>query len=51
MGNTDVAFVTLNTIACFTLGTRIDTVDGPRPVEALVPGDLVLTRDHGPQPL
>jgi len=32
-------------------GARIDTPDGPRAVETLVPGDLVLTRDAGPQPL
>jgi hypothetical protein len=36
---------------CFTLGTLIDTPTGPRPVEALQPGDMVLTRDNGPQPL
>jgi hypothetical protein len=36
---------------CFTPGTLIDTPDGPRAVETLVAGDLVLTRDHGPQPL
>lgn len=35
----------------FTPGTRIATPSGPRPVEALVPGDLVLTRDHGARPL
>jgi len=36
---------------CFTPGTLIDTPDGPRPVEALQPGDLVTTADHGAQPL
>jgi hypothetical protein len=36
---------------CFTPGTLIDTPFGPRPVEALRPGDRVLTRDDGPQPL
>jgi hypothetical protein len=36
---------------CFTLGTLIDTPNGPRPVEELQPGDMVLTRDNGPQPL
>ncbi|MFO6465627.1 Hint domain-containing protein [Jannaschia sp. KMU-145] len=34
---------------CFTEGTIIDTEDGPRPIEALYPGDRVLTRDDGPQ--
>lgn len=38
-------------IPCFTAGTPIDTPGGPVPVEALRPGDLVLTRDNGPQPL
>ncbi len=35
----------------FALGTRIDTPDGPRRVETLVPGDLVATLDNGSQPL
>lgn len=34
---------------CFTPGTLIDTPDGPRPVETIRPGDVVLTRDAGPQ--
>ena len=38
-------------IICFTAGTRILTPHGPRPVEDLRPGDLVITRDNGPQPL
>ena len=36
---------------CFTAGTLIDTPEGPRAVEALAPGDPVLTRDRGPQVL
>ena len=36
---------------CFVAGTRISTPQGERPVEELRPGDLVVTRDHGPQPL
>lgn len=36
---------------CFTPGTRIATPDGPRPVETLRAGDLVLTLDHGPCPV
>jgi hypothetical protein len=36
---------------CFAAGTLIDTPDGPRPVETLCPGELVLTLDHGPQPV
>ncbi|GAB4382161.1 Hint domain-containing protein [Albidovulum sp.] len=37
--------------ACFTLGTRIRTPGGDVAIETLAPGDLVLTEDHGPQPL
>ncbi|MEH7827361.1 Hint domain-containing protein [Gemmobacter denitrificans] len=36
---------------CFVTGTRIATPEGPRPVEDLRAGDLVLTRDAGAQPL
>ncbi|MDO5606240.1 MAG: Hint domain-containing protein [Paracoccus sp. (in: a-proteobacteria)] len=32
---------------CFATGTLIETANGPRPVETLVAGDLVMTRDHG----
>ncbi|WP_394180403.1 Hint domain-containing protein [Yoonia maritima] len=37
--------------ACFTDGTLIRTITGDRPVETLVPGDLVETREHGFQPI
>lgn len=40
-----------DTLPCFTPGTLIETADGPVPVETLLPGDLVLTRDNGLQPL
>ncbi len=50
-GNTDVAFVTLHVVACFTLGTEIAVPSGVIAVEALAAGDLVETRDHGPQAL
>lgn len=36
---------------CFTAGTLIRTSEGPRPVEDLVAGDMVWTRDHGFQPV
>lgn len=46
-----VNFYDIEQIVCFTSGTRIATVHGPRPIEDLCPGDLLLTRDHGPQPI
>ncbi|MEN8738717.1 MAG: Hint domain-containing protein [Phaeobacter gallaeciensis] len=36
-------------LICFTPGTLIDTPGGTCPVERLSPGDLVQTRDNGPQ--
>lgn len=36
---------------CFVAGTLIETAHGPRPVETLRPGDQIVTRDHGLQPL
>ncbi|MEO1239560.1 MAG: Hint domain-containing protein [Pseudomonadota bacterium] len=39
------------TIVCFTPGVMIDTQEGPRAVETLAPGDLVVTLDHGLQPV
>jgi hypothetical protein len=50
-GNSDVAFVTLNTTPCFVAGTLIKTIDGEIPVEDLQPGARVLTFDHGYQEL
>ena len=51
-GNTDVAFVNITTVTpCFTAGTLIRTPSGPVVVDHLTPGDLVMTRDHGAQPL
>lgn len=48
---TDTGFVTVTTVPCFVAGTLIRTPEGEVPVETLRPGDLVLTRDDGPQPL
>lgn len=50
-GVSDTAFVTLNTIPCFVSGTTLLTLSGPRPVETLKPGDMVITKDDGPQPV
>lgn len=36
-------------IVCFAAGTRIATLEGPRLVETLRPGDRVLTADHAAQ--
>ncbi|PVH30443.1 Hint domain-containing protein [Pararhodobacter oceanensis] len=44
-------FENFEEIICFTPGTMIDTLRGKRAVEDLVPGDKVLTRDNGYQPL
>jgi hypothetical protein len=49
-GDSSVGVVDLN-VACFGAGTLIDTPEGLRPVEALRPGDLVMTQDAGAQPL
>lgn len=38
-------------VVCYAPGTLIDTPDGRRAIETLCPGDLVLTLDHGPQPI
>ena len=47
-----VTFSNIETLfICYVAGTRILTPQGLRRVETLRPGDLVLTRDHGPQPL
>jgi hypothetical protein len=50
-GQTDVGFVTVNSVPCFVAGTLIRTPDGEVPVDALHPGDLVITQDDGAQPL
>lgn len=50
-GNTDTGFVLLNMVPCFVAGTLIETAEGKMPVEVLEPGDLILTRDRGYQPL
>ncbi|WP_299849546.1 Hint domain-containing protein [uncultured Roseovarius sp.] len=46
-----VTFSEIENIICFTPGARIQTPQGARAVETLRPGDLVITRDNGPQPI
>lgn len=46
-----VVFSEIETIICFVTGAMIETLRGPRAVETLRAGDMVLTRDNGPQPL
>lgn len=48
---TTVGFDEIENIICFAAGTAIATPQGPRAVEALRAGDMILTRDSGPQPL
>lgn len=38
-------------VLCFAAETLIDTPNGPRPVDMLQAGDLVLTYDNGPKPV
>lgn len=46
-----VTFSEIENIICFTPGARILTPRGLRRVERLRAGDLVITRDNGPQPV
>lgn len=49
--NSDTGFVNVSSVPCFVAGTLILTPHGEFPVEDLQPGDLVETRDDGPQPI
>ena len=40
-----------NSPLCFTRGVLIETLDGPRAIETLKVGDLVLTKDNGAKPI
>ena len=51
LDGTVVTFSEIESIICFASGTQIETPFGARAVETLQPGDLILTRDEGPQPL
>ena len=50
-GANDVGFVTVGSVPCFVAGSLIRTQTGRTPVEALRPGDMVLTQDNGLQPV
>jgi len=50
-GTNDTGFVLVDSVPCFVAGTMIRTPGGNRAVETLEPGDLVITRDEGAQPL
>jgi hypothetical protein len=50
-GHIDTGLVRLTTIPCFVAGTMILTDRGECAVETLKPGDLVITKDDGPQPV
>ena len=50
-GQSDTGFVNVDSVPCFVAGTLIQTPDGHVPVETLSPGDMVLTKDEGAQPL
>lgn len=47
--DTQVVSVTISGAPCFTPGTHIATLAGPRAVEDIAVGDLITTRDHGAQ--
>ncbi|NIZ60434.1 2,3,4,5-tetrahydropyridine-2,6-carboxylate N-succinyltransferase [Sedimentitalea sp. CY04] len=49
--NSDTGFVNASSIPCFVAGSMIRTPYGELPVENLQPGDLVMTRDDGAQPI
>jgi len=46
---TTLNFENIENIICFTPGTMIKTPHGPRDIATLRVGDMVRTRDHGPQ--
>jgi hypothetical protein len=50
-GQSDTGFVTVGSVPCFVAGTLVQTDAGLRPVQRLLPGDRVWTRDRGYQPL
>ncbi len=51
IGISDLTFDLQAAAICFTRGTLILTADGERLIETLVPGDRIVTADHGEQHL
>ncbi len=51
LDGTLVNFSNIDNVICYTPGTRILTQSGYRRVENLHPGDMIVTRDDGLQPL
>ena len=51
LDGTIVTFENIENVICFCSGTGIMTPHGPRAIETLTVGDLVLTKDRGPQPI
>ncbi|SFR44391.1 Hint domain-containing protein [Yoonia tamlensis] len=50
-GSADGQETPVDNVPCFVAGTLITTSTGPRPIESLEVGDLVLTKDNGLQPI
>ncbi|MDB6454515.1 Hint domain-containing protein [Falsirhodobacter sp. 20TX0035] len=48
---TRINFTNIEQIICFTSGAMIRTLGGLRAIETLAPGDMVVTRDNGLQPI
>ena len=44
-------YYTAHSVPCFDAGTLIETPDGPMAAGDVLPGQLVTTLDHGPQPV
>jgi len=49
--DTQTVTITITGVPCFVAGTMIETAAGPRTVESIRPGDLVMTRDENLQPV
>lgn len=50
-GDTRLQYSDLENVPCFCQGTAVMTSDGKQPVDWIRPGDRILTRDHGFQPV